>query len=246
MALDGKTVLVTGAARRIGQHLALSLAQAGADVIIHHSGSPAEAEETAAVVRQMGRKAWVLEADFARPEAVEGLVARAGQLAPLFALVNNAAIFKPLSLADTRLEDWQRTLNINLTAPFLLSRDFGAYLPESSAGRIVNIVDWRALRPGGDHFAYTISKAALAALTQSLAAALAPRITVNALALGAVLPPADGAPATGGDTSWVQKVVPAKRWARLEEVSHALAFLLDGPDYITGDIIYLDGGRHLV
>lgn len=247
MALDGKTVLITGAARRVGQHLALGLAKAGADVIIHHANSPEDAEATAATVRQLGRKAWVLEADFANPEAAEGLIARAFQLAPLYALVNNAAIFQSQRLADTQLADWQHTLNINLTAPFLLSRDFGALLPDGNpgrgetAGRIVNIIDWRALRPGADHFAYTVSKAALAALTQSLAAALAPRITVNALAMGAVLPPSDG-----GDTSRVLAQVPAGRWAGLEEVVDSVRFLLDGPAYITGAILYLDGGRHLI
>lgn len=241
MALDGKTVLITGAARRVGQHLALGLAKAGADVIIHHANSPEDAEATAATVRQLGRKAWVLEADFANPEAAEGLIARAFQLAPLYALVNNAAIFQSQRLADTQLADWQHTLNINLTAPFLLSRDFGALLPDGNPGRIVNIIDWRALRPGADHFAYTVSKAALAALTQSLAAALAPRITVNALAMGAVLPPSDG-----GDTSRVLAQVPAGRWAGLEEVVDSVRFLLDGPAYITGAILYLDGGRHLI
>jgi NAD(P)-dependent dehydrogenase (short-subunit alcohol dehydrogenase family) len=187
-----------------------------------------------------------VQADFAQPEEVEGLVARASALAPLFALVNNAAIFDPLGLAQTTLADWQRALNINLTAPFLLSRDFGTRRfgdrpDEGQKGRIVNLLDWRALRPAADHFAYTISKAGLAALTRSLAASLAPNITVNALALGAILPPSDHS-----DTSGVLAQVPAGRWADLDEVGQALLFLLDGPEYITGEIIHLDGGRHLI
>jgi pteridine reductase len=108
------------------------------------------------------------------------------------------------------------------------------------SGRILNILDWRALRPGKDHLPYTISKAGLAALTQSLAQAFAPHISVNGLALGAVLPPTDGS-----DTSWVEQVVPAGRWASLDEVNEALLFLLTGPDYITGEILHLDGGRHV-
>ncbi len=108
-------------------------------------------------------------------------------------------------------------------------------------GRIVNLLDWRALRPGADHFAYTVSKAALAGLTKSLAAALAPAITVNGLALGAVLPPKDG-----GDTSRILENVPAKRWGSLEDVSRALIFLLAEAPYTTGEIIYVDGGRHLI
>jgi pteridine reductase len=108
-------------------------------------------------------------------------------------------------------------------------------------GRIVNILDWRALRPGRDHLPYTISKSALAALTQSLAAALAPQITVNALALGAILPPSDGS-----DTTGLLQFVPVRRWASLDEVDEALLFLLEGPAYITGEILHVDGGRHLV
>jgi pteridine reductase len=139
------------------------------------------------------------------------------------------------------LADWQRHMDINLTVPFLLSQALARQLPEGKEGRIVNIVDWRALRPGADHFPYTISKAALAALTRSLAAALAPRITVNALAFGAILPPSDR-PATAK----IIENVPAQRWSKPEEVAEAIVFLLSGPAYITGEIIHLDGGRHLI
>ncbi|MGZ9165986.1 MAG: SDR family oxidoreductase, partial [Anaerolineales bacterium] len=107
--------------------------------------------------------------------------------------------------------------------------------------RIVNILDWRALRPGADHFPYTISKSALAALTKSLAVALAPNIIVNGLALGAVLPPADR-----NVNPEITKSIPAKRWSKESEVEDALLFLLIGPAYITGEIIHVDGGRHLV
>jgi NAD(P)-dependent dehydrogenase (short-subunit alcohol dehydrogenase family) len=243
MTLQRKTILITGGARRLGRHMALAAAQAGADVILHHGNSPAAAEDTAAEITRLGRRAWVVQADFARPEEVEGLLVRAASLAPLYAIVHNAAIFEPLALHQTELEDWQRHLNINLTAPFLLSRDFASHLPPQSTGRIVTILDWRALRPADDHFPYTISKAALAAMTRALAVALAPRITVNGLALGAILPPSD---APSADTSWVRTQVPAGRWAHLDEVSQALLFLLDGPAYMTGEILHLDGGRHLI
>lgn len=239
--LAGKTILVTGAARRVGKHLALTAAQAGANVVIHHASSAEQADETAEEIEAQGRKAWVVQSDFSHPEEVEGLIARVWEITPLDGLVNSAAIFEPLNLAETKFADWQRHLNINLSAPFLLSRDFAAHLGQDRKGRIVNILDWRALRPVGDHFPYTISKAALASMTRALAAALAPQITVNGLALGAILPPSDG-----GDTTWVEKSVPAKRWARLEEVGQALLFLLAGPEYITGEILHVDGGRHLV
>ena len=130
-------------------------------------------------------------------------------------------------------------MSINLTAPFFLSQAFAKQL--NGEGRIINILDWIALRPRADHFPYTISKAALAALTKSLAVALAPRITVNALALGAILPPADGA-----DYSHIVKNVPMKRWSGENEIEDALIFLLSAPTYITGEILHVDGGRHLV
>jgi len=117
-----------------------------------------------------------------------------------------------------------------------------AFAKQAADGaRIVNILDWRALRPGADHFPYTISKSALAALTKSLAVALAPGITVNGLALGAILPPTNGKVNTE-----ITKFIPAKRWSKENEVEEALLFLLTGPAYITGEILHVDGGRHLV
>jgi len=124
--------------------------------------------------------------------------------------------------------------------PFLLSQSFASSIGKQKA-RIINILDWRALRPGYDHFPYTISKSALAALTQTLALSLAPNVQVNGIALGAILPPVDGAEEKG-----IISKVPAGRWARKAELSDAYLFLLQGPEYITGEIIHLDGGRHLV
>jgi NAD(P)-dependent dehydrogenase (short-subunit alcohol dehydrogenase family) len=240
-SLSGKVVLITGAARRVGRLFALGCAQAGADVVLHHGHSPEQAAETRDEIRALGRRAWVVAADLAQPAEVAALITRANQFTPLYALVNSAAIFEPLSLSETTLPAWERHLAINLTAPFLLSQAFAAQLPEGAQGRIVNILDWRALRPGADHFPYTVSKAALAALTSSLAVALAPRITVNGLALGAVLPPADGAASPE-----VIRKIPLGRWGETQEVQEALVFLLAGAAYVTGEVVHVDGGRHLI
>lgn len=237
--LHGKTILVTGAARRVGRLFALACGRAGADVIIHHGHSQQEAEEVRDEIASLGPRAWVLAADLSHADEVSQLIARANEISPLYGLVNSAAIFEPLALQDTTLDDWNRHLSINLTAPFLLSQ---AFANQTKAGRIVNILDWRALRPGADHFPYTVTKSALAAMTKSLAIALAPTITVNGLALGAILPPADGSSAS----EKIIEAVPAKRWSEAQEVEDALLFLLAGPAYITGEIIHLDGGRHLV
>jgi NAD(P)-dependent dehydrogenase (short-subunit alcohol dehydrogenase family) len=240
--LDGKTILVTGAARRVGRLLALACGRAGADVILHHGHSAQEALTVQQEIASFGRRAWILPSDLSQLDEVSRLISRANEFSPLYGLVNSAAIFEAFSLEDTKLDDWEHHLAINLTAPFLLSQAFAKQVPESGQGRIVNILDWRAMRPGADHFPYTVSKAALAALTKSLAVALAPRITVNGLALGAVLPPADN-PSAGED---VIKRVPAGRWSEAGEVAEALMFLLAGPAYVTGEIIHVDGGRHLV
>ena len=239
--LADKIVLITGAARRVGRALALSVAQAGATVIIHHSRSPTEAEEVRAEIDSLGSKAYILRADLSEPTQVASLIPQALVYGPLYALINSAAIFEPLTISSTDISAWERHLAINLTAPFLLSQAFFTNLAPGNEGRIINILDWRALRPSSDHLPYTISKAALAALTRSMAVALAPRITVNGLAFGAILPPNDGAELKG-----IIDNVPANRWANLDEVGQALIFLLTGPSYITGEILHVDGGRHLI
>jgi len=237
--LQGKTILITGAARRLGRAFALACGRAGADIIIHHGHSPAEAKSLRDELASFGRQSWILAADLSHPESASQLIERACECSPLYGLVNSAAIFEPLSMSATSLEAWNNHLNINLTAPFLLSQAFAKYVKE---GRIVNILDWRALRPGADHFPYTVTKSALTAMTKSLAIALAPHITVNGLALGAILPPADNPSAS----EEVIEAVPAKRWSEPGEVEEALLFLLSGAAYITGEIIHVDGGRHLM
>jgi len=241
LPLSGKRVLITGGARRIGRLLALACAEAGADLLIHYGHSEAQAAAVERKAVTLGRRAWLVRADLSQPQEVERLIAEMDRIGKVDILVNNAAIFEPLSFQQTTLSDWERHLHINLTVPFLLSQAFARQVPPAEEGRIVNILDWRALRPGGDHFAYTISKAALAAMTQSLARALAPNILVNGLALGAALPPADETPAAS-----ILSNVPAARWATPEEIAATLLFLLSGPAYITGEILHLDGGRHLV
>ncbi len=238
-SLNGKAILVTGGARRVGKIFALACARAGADVVIHHGHSDEEAEATRTEITALGRRAWVFEADLSELSQAQNLIPTINESTPLYGLVNSAAIFESLSLEMTSFDDWQKHLQINLTAPFLLSQAFAKQA--SDGARIVNILDWRALRPGADHFPYTISKAALAAMTESLAVALAPKIIVNGLALGAILPPSDG-----NAKPDITKNIPAGRWAEQKEVEQALVFALTCPAYIIGEIIHVDGGRHLV
>jgi NAD(P)-dependent dehydrogenase (short-subunit alcohol dehydrogenase family) len=240
-SLSGRTALITGAVRRLGYHMAITVARAGANVILHHAHSPKDADKVQHEIQEMGVSAGVVTADLSDTEQVQNMFHRALAYGPIDILINNAAIFEALDWKNTTLNTWQEHMNINLTAPFLLSQAFASAIPLDNHGRIINILDWRAERPGADHFPYNISKAGLAALTKSLAVALAPRITVNGLAFGAILPPSDGSSSDN-----IIKNVPARRWANLDEVSQSLLFLLTGPEYITGEIIHLDGGRHLI
>jgi pteridine reductase len=208
-------------------------------VVIHHAHSDSEAETLRAEIIGLGRQAWVIQSDLNDPSQAQTLIPLVNRSTLIHFLINNAAIFESHTLKSTSLEVWNRHLAINLTAPFLLSQTFAQQAVEGA--RIINILDWRALRPGADHFPYTISKSALAAMTRSMALALAPRIVVNGLALGAILPPSDGK-----TNPAIVKNIPMERWANKDEAEQALLFLLTCPEYITGEIIHVDGGRHLV
>ena len=236
-----KNVLITGAAKRIGWYLALSLAASGFDIVIHHGHSELEAGQLGNEINNLGRKVAIVQSDFSHPESIAADLSKLPGDMEIDYLVNNAAIFEALTFHETTLEAWNHHLSVNLTAPFLVSRWFSEKLRPGKRGRIINVLDWRALRPQADHFPYTVSKAALAAMTKSMAVSLAPSISVNGVAFGAILPPSDGAP--------VEKMldsVPLGRTALMDEVCQTILFLLQGPEYITGEIIHLDGGRHLL
>ena len=144
--LKGKTILVTGGAKRVGRIFALACARAGADVVVHHGHSEEEAEDTRDEITRLGHQAWVIQADLNDPAQAGNLIPLINESTPLYGLVNSAAIFESLSLENTSLENWQEHLQINLTTPFLLSQAFAKQAPDGA--RIVNILDWRALRPG--------------------------------------------------------------------------------------------------
>jgi pteridine reductase len=242
LALSGSIALVTGASRRIGCALALHLARAGADIAVHYGTDQSGAESTAKQARAEGVRAITLQADLQQPDQAAGLIEKVtDSLGTPSILINNASVFESGGILDTSLEAWERHLKVNLTAPFLISQAF-ARACSGSRAVILNLLDWRALNPGPDHLAYTVAKAGLAALTISLAQALAPGIRVNGLALGAILPP------SGQQTKDLDLIadVPAQRWGEVEEVCQAVHFLIAGPDYITGEILHIDGGRHLL
>lgn len=237
--LHGHAALVTGAGIRLGRAFAEGLAAQGAAVAVHYGASQAEAEQVVQAIVTGGGRAVAVRADLSQAQQAAALLPAAVEaLGDIDLLVNSAAIFEPVGWSDTTLESWNRHLGVNLTAPLLLCQAF-ARQRAGRAGAIVNILDWRTQRPGADHLPYIISKAGLQALTRSLAVGLAPAIRVNGLALGAILPPADGAMADP-----IARV-PLGRWGKVEEAVDCLMFLLAGPDFITGEVLMLDGGRLL-
>lgn len=238
--LKDKQVLITGASKRIGREFALAAAREGATIFLHYNSSESDAQKTKQAVIESGGACQLLQADFRDPHQAVPVFEQLFAAHEIYALVNNASIFLQNTLRNTTLPDWELHQNINLTMPFALTQAF-ANSPRIASGRVINVLDWRALRPGKDHFAYTISKAGLAALTKASALTLAPSFQVNGLALGAILPPSDGS-----DTSTIIQQVPAGRWANLDELTATFLFLLTAPQYITGEIIHVDGGRHLV
>ncbi len=241
MRLEGQHILITGAARRIGREIALHLAAQGANIALHYDKSLDAAEETQKEIQALGADCQLYQSDLSKIGKVADLIEKVESHEALTTLINNAAIFGKGEMLDTDLENWQKHLDINLSAPFLLSQSlYRSVMNKDRSARIVNMLDWRAIRPGKDHFAYTISKSGLAALTRSLALSMAPNISVNGIALGAILPPRDGS-----ETPGITEAIPMKRWGKLEEVCQTIEFLISGPSYITGEIIHLDGGRHL-
>jgi len=241
-SLEGRVALVTGSGRRLGRAFGEALASRGATLAVHYGSDSNGAEATVESARSLGVKSLAFQADLSDPQAARSLLDQAADTFGLVdVLVNSAAIFETVGVYECSLESWQAHISVNLTAPFLLSQEF-ARRRQGGSGAIVNILDWRALRPGPDHFPYTISKAGLAAMTLSLAQALAPSIRVNGLALGAILPPPDAAEKTEG----LIEAVPLGRWGEVEEACQALLFLIVGPEYVTGQILNVDGGRHLV
>lgn len=243
MDLPGRTAIVTGGAQRIGKALVLALAAAGCDIVLHYNGSHDAAQQTAAEARSLGVRVLVHRLDLSRIETLSSLTAIAGvSLSPASILINNASGFAKDTLSDLTLESWTATLQTSLRAPVFLTQAFARALPPSQQGAVINITDWRVERPYKTHLSYTIAKAGLDAFTRAAALHLAPRIRVNAIALGAMLPPPDR------DQAYLDAIaarLPLQRAGGAEVVADAMLYLLQN-DFVTGEIVRLDGGAHLV
>jgi NAD(P)-dependent dehydrogenase (short-subunit alcohol dehydrogenase family) len=238
--LVGKTALVTGAARRIGRAVSLALAASGSNVVVHHSRSAREAEALVAEIARLGVRATALGADLGEPDGAEALVGLAEERAGhLDVLVNNASVFEPETLETAALDHLVRDVKVNAWAPFVLTR---AFARRSGKGRVVNLLDTRVSGLDLAHVGYILSKHLLAVLTRMTAVAFAPGLTVNAVAPGLILPP------PGEDEAYLARLardLPLKRHGGPEDVVRAVLFLLES-DFVTGQVVFVDGGRHLV
>ncbi len=240
MDLTGKTALVTGAGRRIGREIALALAGAGANIIIHYPYSPDEAGDLQAELAKLGVTYRLVKADFEKAEDYTTLLDRTLEISgSLDILINSASVFSPGNLGDIRYEDLMRNMQINAWAPFVLMRDFAK---RSGRGKIVNLLDTRIAGFDLSHVAYILSKHMLLVLTKMAALEYAPHITVNGIAPGLILPP------PGQDDQYLDRLsqtVPLKRRGYPADISRAVLYLLSN-DFITGEVLYIDGGRHLM
>ena len=243
MDIAGRNALITGGAHRVGKALTLALSEAGADVYIHYNSSSDAAEATANEVRAVGRKAATGSADLGDLAIGADLIeAATAALGPISILVNSASSFPTDSLESILIEDWHQAHDLTLAGPVFLTQAFAAALPSDMEGAVVNITDVRTKTPYREHFSYTVAKGGLDTFTRAAALALSPRIRVNAVALGVILGP------PGKDQAYVEalaEALPLARAGGTDPVVMAAIALIQNP-FITGEIVRIDGGSHLV
>ena len=241
-SIEGQVVLVTGSAVRIGRAIAMHLAAAGASIAVHCHRSKDEAEQTAAEIRENGVNAEVFCADLGKSYDREVLIQQVvGEFGGLNHLVNSASLFATASLEDITDESLGEMMEVNAVAPIMLIRHALPHLREVN-GSVVNLIDVFGDRPWPNYAHYCASKSALLSATRSLAVELAPEVRVNAVGPGAILFPEW---ADEQDKSRVLSKVPQQRQGEPSEIAETVAFLIAGPQHITGQIIAVDGGYGL-
>jgi pteridine reductase len=233
------TVLITGGAKRIGREIALDLAKKGYTIALHYHSSKDRADEALKAIQTLQPRSQSYRCDFTDLASVEGLIASVYKNHPdLEVLINNASVYEQHTLLDTTKKVLQRDINTHYLAPFLLIREFATYV---NNGVVINILDARIRKNSRGNASYFISKKALLALTEIAALELAPNIRVNGIAPGLTLPPADK-PAEYAQI--YAKGIPLGRINSVADITQAVSTLLSG-EYLTGQVMYLDGGKYL-
>lgn len=240
---DKSAVLITGGAVRIGRAIALALAQDGHPVAIHYNRSRAAADATVANLRNLGVRAVAVQADLSDHDAVLGIVpaAAAALGQPVGVLINNASLFENDRVQTATQQSFDEHVAINLRAPLFLAQQFADALPADQKGSVINLIDMRVWKPLPGFISYTVSKAGLEMLTKTMAMALAPRIRVNAIGPGPVLPN-ERQSAEQFSKQWQSTLL--ERGAHPEEIADGVRFLIASPS-VTGQMIAMDGGQHL-
>ncbi len=242
MNLTGKVALVTGGAKRVGKAIVTALAARGCKIVVHYHTSQAAAQETVQELQVAGCEAIALQADITQETEVDGMVAAArARFGRIDILVNNAAVFFRTPVDTLTIEDWERTLEVNLTGAFLCAQKIGLLMKEGGWGHIINIADVAGQRPWVDYIPYSVSKACVITLTQGLAMELAPEVMVNAVVPGPVLFQ-DDTPEEVRQREIDKTLV--KRAGSPEEVATVVVFVAES-DYSTGSLFHVDGGRSL-
>jgi pteridine reductase len=242
MELQHRVALVTGAGRRLGRSMAAALAGRGMTVAIHHHASSQGAYNLRQEILDSGGRAACFDADLTDAAAARSLPERVVQeLGRLDVLVNSAAVMHRLSLEQTTPEQWDGILNLNLRAVFFCTQGAAPAL-RASRGKVINLADLAGLEPWSGFAAHSVSKAGVVMLTKVLALSLAPDVTVNAIAPGAVLVPDEY---DAEERERLARATPLRRLGDPADVIAALLYLLEGGDFVTGEVLVVDGGRRI-
>ncbi|GMQ93980.1 MAG: SDR family oxidoreductase [Acidimicrobiia bacterium] len=243
MDLEGRIAVVTGGAVRVGGAITRELAFRGASVFIHYNRSAGPAEALREEIVAVGGVAAIGSVDLSNPEAAPDLIAAAGgALGPPTILVNSASGFPSDTIDDVTVAGFRSAQDLSLTTPMMLIQAFARHVPDDLGGAVVNVTDVKTMRPYRKHLSYMLAKGGIDTLTRAAAVALAPKIRVNAVALGVILPPAKE------DDAYAENLaadLPLQRIGGAQVVADTVAFLCEN-DFITGEIIRVDGGGHLV
>lgn len=243
MNLDGKNVLITGAAVRLGRAIALELAGAGANILIHYRKSSREAKSLQKEIEALRCCAFLCPFDFASASLSKIRTFVKSLPAPVDVLVNNAAIYYPTPLATMTEADWDDFLATNLKSPVLLARELGLQMAKRKQGVIINMTDIAGENPFRNYLPYSISKAGITAATRSFAKEFAPFVRVNAVAPGPILEPPQGF-SSSAQKKKIAEATLLKRFGNSDNIASAVRFLIEN-NFVTGQVLAVDGGKSI-